>query len=356
MEGEEASGNGMPMAPWVRAFLREFGHSEEGWSARPIAGDGSARLFWRIHASRPEASYVAMQNAPKDAYADRENMAYLRIGRHLRARGIPLPEIHCFDPAGGWFMLEDLGDLSLQEDHRQGGSLHHHEAALEVLLRLQTEGVKGFDPGWTCQTERYDPFVMRRYESEYFRDAFLRGYLGLKSEWPELSAPFDFLAERASRAPAEFLLHRDFQSRNIMVSGKGIGVLDWQGARLGPLAYDVASLVIDPYTDLPPRARKHLLERYAGLLDSCNPARAEVFQESFPYLALQRNLQILGAFSFLSKVRGKRSFEAYIPRALHSLQVLLSETGRGELSPLQDLVEGLSQGSFPNPDPGAPRE
>jgi aminoglycoside/choline kinase family phosphotransferase len=340
----------------VRGFLREFGHSEEDWSARRIAGDGSARLFWRIHAFQPEASYVAMQNAPKDAYAKRENMAYLEIGRHLRARGIPIPEIHRFDPVGGWFILEDLGDLNLQEAYGQAGSLHLHEAALEVLFRLQTEGVKGFAPEWTCQTERFDRFVMRRYESEYFRDAFLCGYLGLKPEWPELTAPFEFLAERASRAPGEFLLHRDFQSRNIMINGKGIGVLDWQGARLGPLAYDVASLVIDPYTDLPERARKQLLERYAGLLNACNPAWAEAFQDSFPYLALQRNLQILGAFSFLSRVRGKRSFEAYIPRALRSLQGLLGEAGRGELGPLQGLVERLLRGPFQDPDPGVPVE
>lgn len=309
--------------------------------ALPIAGDGSGRLFWRIRASGPEASYVAMQNPPKDAYAGRENLAYLKIGRHLWGKGIPLPEIHRFDPARGWFILEDLGDCSLQEDHSRGGSVLRHEEVLEILLRLQTEGAEGFDPGWTCQTERYDRHVMRRYESEYFRDAFLLKYLGLKPEWPELTGPFDFLAEKSSRASGDFLLHRDFQSRNIMVSAKGIGILDWQGARLGPLAYDVASLLIDPYSALAVGDRARLLEKYVSLLAARCPDRVESFQESFPYLALQRNLQILGAFSFLSKVRGKHYFEAYIPRALRSLQALLGEAGAAELDPLRDLVEVL---------------
>jgi hypothetical protein len=296
-----------------------------------------------------------MQNVPNDAYADRENMAYLKIGRHLRGKGIPLPEIHRFDPVRGWFILEDLGDRNLQEDQRKGGSLLGHEAVLEILLRLQTEGAKGFDLGWTCQTQRYDRFVMRRYESEYFREAFLCKYLGLKPEWPELTAPFDFLAEKAAQAPNDFLLHRDFQSRNIMVSEKGIGILDWQGARLGPLAYDMASLVIDPYTDLPSGDRKQLLEKYVGLLAACGPAWVESFQESFPYLALQRNLQILGAFSFLSKVRGKHYFEAYIPKALRSLHALLSEAGGNELAPLLQLADDLLRNRLPELEAGGTR-
>ncbi|MEW6669925.1 MAG: phosphotransferase [Thermodesulfobacteriota bacterium] len=331
----------MPMAVFAGEFLRERGHSGKDWTALPIAGDGSTRQFWRIYASGPEATYVAMQNVPVNEYAERENLAYLKIGSHLRGKGVPLPEIYRFDAAGGWFILEDLGDRSLQEDYRESGSLVRHEAALEVLLRLQTDGARGFDRGWTCQTERYDQSVMRRYESEYFREAFLCKYLGLKTEWPELKSPFDFLAEKSSRAPNGFLLHRDFQSRNIMVGEKGIGILDWQGARLGPLAYDVASLVIDPYVDLLPRDRARLVEGYAGLLAGCDPARVASFQESFPYLALQRNLQILGAFAFLSKVRGKRYFEAYIPKALRSLHGLLREAGRAELAPLLELVEDL---------------
>jgi N-acetylmuramate 1-kinase len=355
MQREEGKGAKMPMASFVGEFLRERGHSGKDWTALSIAGDGSSRVFWRIHASGSEATYVAMQNVPVNDYAERENLAYLKIGRHLRGKGIPLPEIHRFDPARGWFILEDLGDRSLQEDHRQSGSLLRHEAVLEILLRLQTEGGKGFDPAWTCQSKRYDRFVMRRYESEYFREAFLSKYLGLKPEWPELTAPFDFLAEKSSEAPGDFLLHRDFQSRNIMVSAKGVGILDWQGARLGPLAYDVASLVIDPYVDLPLRDRARLVEGYVGLLAGCGPARVDSFRESFPFLALQRNLQILGAFSFLSKVKGKHYFEAYIPKAVRSLHALLREAGRAELAPLQGLVGEILRDFFPQADAGEAR-
>jgi aminoglycoside/choline kinase family phosphotransferase len=282
-----------------------------------------------------------MQNPPMDPYADRENLAYLKIGRHLRERGIPLPEIHRFDPVRGWFILEDLGDCSLQEDFRRTGSLVRHEEVLGILLHLQTDGARGFDCAWTCQTERYDRSVMRRYESEYFREAFLYKYLGLKRDWPELTPAFDFLVEKSSQAPGDFLLHRDFQSRNIMVSERGPGILDWQGARLGPLAYDVASLLIDPYTDLSGGDQERLLERYTGLLAERRPASVESFLASFPYLALQRNLQMLGAFSFLSRVRGKHSFEAYIPKSLQCLHGLLRKADRVELDPLLGLVENL---------------
>jgi len=149
------------------------------------------------------------------------------------------------------------------------------------------------------------------------------------------------LAETASGAEIDFFLHRDFQSRNIMVSAGKIGILDWQGGRLGPLGYDLASLLIDPYTELSPHDRNEVYRSYLLLIKEHEPGWIEPFKRYFPYLAIQRNLQILGAFSFLTKIRGKRYFEAYIPAALTTLYELLVQVKDPKLSPLEDIVKDI---------------
>jgi aminoglycoside/choline kinase family phosphotransferase len=330
------------MRAFVEDFLHKSGLMKKDLLCESIPGDGSKRVFWRISLYRGETSFIAMENTPVDDFSKRENFAYHMIGEHLFKKGIPVPRIYRTDLDHGWFIMEDMGKTSLQETClNQGDKKHLYERVLGILLRLQIHGAEGFDPAWTCQTEKYDRLVMRRYESDYFRDSFLVNYLGLKKDWPELERPFGHLAEASARAESRFFLHRDFQSRNIMISGSRIGILDWQGGRIGPLAYDLASLLIDPYADLSAHDRDHIHSAYVRLLRKYLPGCAESFQRYFPYIAIQRNLQILGAFSFLSKVRGKTYFEAYIPRALDSLVHLIRDLGDPQLAPLGKLVRSL---------------
>lgn len=329
------------MTAFVADSLKERGHAGEEFLFRPLAGDGSSRRFWRVLLPHRNSSYVAMQNGPENRNSIRENRAYFWIGRHLLAKGIPVPHIYQADLSAGLFFMEDFGDCSLQDASEKPNPMDLYGRVVRTLLRMQVEGSDGFDTGWTSQTERYDQSVMRRHEADYFKDAFLRQYLGFKNETPELEISFDFIIEEASSAPSHFLLHRDFQSRNIMVSDGKIGIIDWQGARLGPLGYDVASLVIDPYPRLSMLQREEIYRLYAAHLEEVEPAFIIPFKKSFPYLALQRNLQILGAFSYLCKTAGKPYFEAYIPTAVESLLYLLKNIPRSELNPLRDLVQSI---------------
>lgn len=327
---------------FVQNFLAEAGEDPQGFDLKAIAADGSKRNFWRVAPRASERTFVAMANAPVDDSARRENLAYLRIGRHLTGKGLPLPRIYTSRLDAGWFLMEDFGSVRLQDAAASvQDRISMYEQVVPILLRLQIQGSEGFSPSWTCQTETYDAYVMRRFEAEYFRDAFLCNYLGLKKEWPELESPFTHLAGKASSGETRFFLHRDFQSRNIMVANGRIGVLDWQGGRLGPLAYDLASLLIDPYTNLSGKERGAIYETYVHLLAEAFPDAVETVIQTFPYLALQRNLQILGAFSFLARVQKKPFFAAYLPPALISLRGLLEELHDEKLSPLEELVLSL---------------
>ena len=324
----------------LTAFVREFLGEPGPFS--PIAGDGSMRVFWRVGGLKSDVSYIAMENAPTDDFSKRENTAYLNIGRHLRSKGLPLPEIHRFDLGKGWFIMEDFGEVSLQTAcARAKERVPLYAPVVEILFQQQTRGSEGFNTAWTCQTETYDRLVMRRYEVDYFKEAFLGTSLGIRKEWPGLEKSFEHLIEEASRAENRFFLHRDFQSRNIMITGRKIGILDWQGGRLGPLAYDLASLLIDPYTRLAAQERQEIYHTYLQLLRRKQPHGLASFERSFPYLAVQRNLQILGAFSFLSRVRGKTYFEGYIPSALQSLRELLDDVKDVRLAGLRDLAHAL---------------
>lgn len=114
-------------------------------------------------------------------------------------------------------------------------------------------------------------------------------------------------------------MHRDFQSRNIMVCSGTPYFIDFQGGRMGPLQYDLASLLIDPYAALSQEMQDLLLEYYMMELSRYQYLDTDRFYKGYTCCALTRNLQILGAFGHLSKNRGKTIFETYIPPALESL-------------------------------------
>lgn len=327
----------------LTVFFKKASPDDTAVSFDQLQGDGSRRVFWRISGIKSTLSFIAMTNPPDTVALDRENRAYLMIARHLRQKGVPLPAIHEYDLGKGWFIMEDLGSTNLQDVALSGNDpLPVYHTLLKHLFRLQVQGGEDFNSAWCCQTERYDQTVMRKYEAHYFRDAFLEGFLGYKRPWPDLETAFDHLAKMASRADAGFFIHRDFQSRNIMVMDQKIGIIDWQGGRFGPLAYDLASLLVDPYVRLSDHQKQEIFGTYVALIKDRNPAWVAPFERDYPYLAIQRNLQILGAFSFLSKVMKKPYFEAYIPHALKSLESLLSGVSDDGLEPLKRLVSEIN--------------
>jgi aminoglycoside/choline kinase family phosphotransferase len=163
-------------------------------------------------------------------------------------------------------------------------------------------------------------------ECGYFVRAFLQGYAGLKLEMNNLAPDFERLLTRALTPAPNFFLHRDFQSRNLMIKNARIRVIDFQGGRLGPLGYDLAALLIDPYMNLKPLWQEELLAAYLDLLEKQLPALdRQAFSEQYWHLALCRNLQILGAFGYLIRVRGKAGFSRYISPALVGLRRRLAE-------------------------------
>jgi aminoglycoside/choline kinase family phosphotransferase len=122
-------------------------------------------------------------------------------------------------------------------------------------------------------------------------------------------------------------MHRDMQSRNIMLKDGRWHFIDFQGGRLGPVQYDLAALLIDPYVGLTPAEQATLLNHGIRRMAEIRPIDAAGFRQGFEYCAIARNLQILGAFGFLSTVKAKPYFSDYIPAALRSLDERLAAFG-----------------------------
>jgi len=330
----------MDLKEFVKSYIDDTYIDNKEFSWEILPGDGSKRVFYRL--SNTQGSFIVMANPPIERNAEKENISYLKIGKHLFSKGIPVACIYRYDLDHGWFIMEDLGKTSLQEIVLNSNNrIDIYKRAIELLIQIQIEGKKDFNPEWCYHTKRYDRFIMEKFESDYFLTYFLKGLHGLKQNFSEVKSSFKHLSYNASLADSNFFLHRDFQSRNLIIRGDKVGVIDWQGGRLGPLQYDLASLLIDPYVGLKKEEIIFLYDYYLKILEKRLPGTSSSFSVYYPYIAIQRNLQILGAFSYLSKIQGKNRFLVYIAPSLQSLGGLLKKLDEAELDPLKKMVEKL---------------
>ncbi|GBC61920.1 hypothetical protein DENIS_2882 [Desulfonema ishimotonii] len=308
-----------------------------------LRGDGSDRGWFRLTMSGKTlilADHGIRTRRGGTAEAD----AFVAIGRHLREKGNPVPRIFRADPFSGLVFLEDRGDVHLQDAVRNAGTADAvtalYRQVIDRLVSLSLSGAEDFDPAWTCQTERYDHELILDRECRYFTEAFLQGYAGADVSFASLRDEFERLAEDALRFAVTGFMHRDMQSRNIMVRDGRVCFIDFQGGRMGPIQYDLASLLIDPYVSLPGPVRDRLLRYCIERLSARRTVDPERFTACYEGCALARNLQMLGAFGFLSRVRGKTGFEVFIPPALDHLKRLLDRR-KNRFPKLRRVVSAL---------------
>jgi aminoglycoside/choline kinase family phosphotransferase len=256
-----------------------------------------------------------------------------------------VPRIWSYDRFAGLVFLEDLGDRNLQQAAAglsESRQIDLYRRVIDHWIDMAMECVKEFDPQWTYQTRQYNRQVIVENECRYFVEAFLNGYLGWDIEYDVMAEEFENLASETLKAEPFGLMHRDLQSRNIMLHNEKIYFIDFQGARLGPLQYDLASLLIDPYVDLPRSVQKDLLAYCADRIAGRYGIDAAAFKRGYPCCALTRNLQMLGAFSYLSRVKKKAQFETYIPGAVHRLRQRLTNAGSIAV-PLPKLTQAAAK-------------
>jgi aminoglycoside/choline kinase family phosphotransferase/dTDP-glucose pyrophosphorylase len=309
----------------------------------PLHGDGSDRRWFRLVCG--PYNVILADHGIRKTLSIQEVDAYVAIGRHLHQLGLPVPRIYLADTFCGLVFVEDVGDTHLQAavaNEPEKGKFEVYCHVIDQWLAMAIKGQKGFDPAWTHQSSRYDRELILEKEARYFTEAYLKNFLGWEISFDDLAEDFRQLADETLANAVEGFMHRDFQSRNIMLNKGKIYFIDFQGGRLGPLQYDLASLLIDPYTALPAGLQDELLHYAVAAAQQRFGIDKRRFLNGYGFCALSRNLQILGAFAFLSRVKGKTVFASYIPQAVKSLRENLEKISTLALPRLKAVMDQLS--------------
>jgi aminoglycoside/choline kinase family phosphotransferase len=301
---------------WVASACPEYDPASAPAPHR-LPAAGSDRRLYRLFL--PAGTLLLVANPRPPSAGPNENDSFVYVAGHLRRHGLPAPEVHAYDRELGACLIDDLDDDDLYGkvriglNDRERRDLYREGVAL--LARMQVTAAEGLDPGRLHSPPRYDRELMLARESGYFQREFLERHLGFAPASEPLLKEYGLLADRASRAGADFFLHRDYQSTNLKLYGGDLWVIDFQGARFGPPQYDLAAFLFDPYVELPAGLREELMAEYLDdFLRRTNLDRSR-FLDDFPSVALHRLMQALGAYAFLGR-RGKKEFLSFIPPAL----------------------------------------
>lgn len=309
-----------------------------------LAGDGSDRQWFRATYENQSGIICDHGICMPDGETLLQFNAFIHIGNHLFLKGLPVPRILNHDALSGMVVMEDLGDVHLETRIKQKDDdtcvLNIYKTVIDLLIDFSIKGFQGFKKEWTCQTATYSKELIIEKECRYFMEAFIQGYMKITLSFDEFLNEFYHIADHALKHGFIGLMHRDLQSRNIMIHDDQPFFIDFQSARPGPLQYDLASLLMDPYVSLNDQIRNDLLHYTLKKLELDSNERQN-FSECYQYCCLTRNLQFLGAFSFLSQIKKKKGFEHHIPDAVKSLKKIITGLNTDKLPKLSQLVQTL---------------
>jgi NDP-sugar pyrophosphorylase family protein/aminoglycoside/choline kinase family phosphotransferase len=322
------------------AGLPERSEEEVQAEAVLIGLGGSDRRYYRVRNDGKTA--VLMECRQEDPDYER----HLLYTRFFEAHSVPVPGILETDETCRCALFEDLGDTSLYSYLKLPRDAEHvediYQSVLDILVKMHSRVTRHIDECPPLKARVFD-YEHLRWETAYFLERFV---IGLKeTALPDKAAieeEFHRLAQKVD-GYRKVAIHRDFQCQNIMITPGGMPrLIDFQGARMAPAAYDVASILWDPYCRMDNGMRDALLGYY---IEERRKQRDGFDEWEFRYsllpCRLQRHMQALGAYGFLSQVKGKKYFLKHVPEALRLLKEEMA-SAKSEYPELYKLVKSLS--------------
>jgi aminoglycoside/choline kinase family phosphotransferase len=304
---------------------------------RPIEKGGSDRKFYRIRCSPNRTLILVKYNLERE-----ENRHYVEIAKFLEAHKIKAPKIYFHDATEGLIWIEDMGERDLFSYRDESWLVRRafYESALDEIIKLHSL------PESVCLEMKEDlpaefNAALYRWEQRYFFNNCLGRYFRVDESKRKELAALPGLREIATRLASlpRVLVHRDFQSQNIIIENAQAHLIDFQGMRPGLAEYDLASLLFDPYVELSSAERSELIGYYRQKQTNNGRSVDREFEDRLRLCAMQRLMQALGAYGFLGLVRGHEHFLQYIPRAVQSLREIVAKVD--ELGPLASLLADL---------------
>ena len=301
---------------------------------------GSNRQYFRF--KHKDSTYILTYNPTNIA----ENEAFIGFTEHFSGLGLPVPSIEFVDDSKAFYVQTDLGDVSLFDYIKNEGFSENvknlFKKTCQSLARLQVEGGKDLDYSNCIATRSFDKQAINS-DLLYFLYYFVRA-LDLPYDKNLLLNDFEMLSSYLMQEENQFFMHRDCQSRNIMIKNGEAFFIDYQGGMQGALQYDIASLLWQARAQMPYDWRAELVDYYfdevnillEGNLDKEN------FLNNYDGFVLIRMLQTLGAYGFRGLFERKPHFIASIPFALKNLKWFLSNKKLPiRLPALQKLLEAV---------------
>ena len=318
------SNESLQISPVIKGCLLSRGYTEN-FTVSPIAGAGSGRQYFRI--SEEKRSCVLQVCAE----VNDDFRHFVDYSKTFRNYGLPVPQVYAVDETTCQVLQEDLGKRNLLDEVspvsagvRSGNERILYPTVIDALVKWQEASQSIFSSHTELWIRRFD-FAALKWETDYFTENYLKGLCGLK-EIPQGVKNFFSLLAVAVDAQPKLLMHRDFQSQNIMVRPNSeIAFVDFQGARRGSAFYDIASLLWDPYVCLPVEMIKDFFEYWRMQNKRVQAYTKDDAWDSFIQASLQRLMQALGAYCFLSRVKGIKKFENYIEPGKKQLAALFVE-------------------------------
>lgn len=308
----------------------------------PLAGDASNRRYYRLELKNgPMSSLILMQLADPEGFkaseeavsgttTDIHELPFLNILRPMAQAGISVPAFHFYDETAGLLYLEDFGDLTLFHACIEDGESvvrKYYPLAIDTLVQMHLQLTAGATDDCQAFSHSLDESLLT-WEFEHFLEYGIWARQDKKPMCADhekvIRDGFSTVAALLADQPQVFT-HRDYHSRNLMVHGDRLGVLDFQDALLGPATYDLASLLRDSYVALDEAFVDEMIDRY--ITEMCavlEPHRRKrmlltdraAFRRLFDFTSIQRNLKAAGRFVYIDRVKGNPRFLADIPRTL----------------------------------------
>lgn len=311
----------------IELYKKTFGTEVE--SILPLTQAGSSRQYFRIAGKYVRNSIIGCLGTSL-----RENRAFRYLSEKFLSEGLPVPAVVATTEDGLCYLQTDLGSTSLYDRlraSREAGGLYTEEEArllertVRLLPRFQLLGARGLDvknllppTDFTVRTVLYD--------LNYFKYCFLRTTSASYDE-DLLQDDIEAFARDLTRDHRPLLMLRDFQARNVMVCGADDSpyVIDFQGARFGPAAYDLAAFLTQASARYPEALRERLTKAYMEAYQEIESLDESLFSLELRRMTLFRLLQVLGAYGLRGKFERKPHFLQSIPPALARLRTLLGE-------------------------------
>ncbi|QWT46438.1 aminoglycoside phosphotransferase family protein [Azospira inquinata] len=304
----------------------------ESLDIQPASADASFRRYFRLQFADERPSLIVMDAPP----GHEDCRPWLKVGALFAAAGVHVPRVLAQDLELGFLMLSDLGNTTYLAVLNQDNAPALYGEALTALVRIQQASQPGVLPA-------YDRPLLER-ELDLFPDWYVNKHLG-KTLTPAQEKVWQTAKEKLLAnvlAQPQGYVHRDYHSRNLMVSDPNPGIIDFQDAVYGPLTYDPVSLFRDAYISWEEEQELDWVIRYWELARRAKlpvPAAFDDFYRDYEWMGAQRQLKVLGIFARLYHRDGKDGYLADMPRVMAYLRRTCERYG--ELRPLWRLLEEL---------------